>query len=264
MSTVHVAFEINPSTHHVLISVRSKRTASITFGMLPRGNGRTGGIVAANAIARETIIGDGVILYHQNYHITIAFYAFRLIWRSISETNNGDTLKDLAVEGYQNSLQRLKELRSRDRPTETGDSEALSWHITRLRTTKGPRFQDILHLRNQIGKGAFGEVYSAIDQASAYQFPIKVVLLDAPGVRNIEDTRAYLHREIKVMEKVRYVCAPQVPSIYSQHSHSYFLATHHRVPGQPTLRDAASRDFHALSGRDPERPRQNTESALYP
>jgi len=212
MSAVHVAFQINPTTHLVLLSVRSKRISSVTFAVLedPNKDESTG-----ENITGEKITGDGVILYGQNYKISIASYNFKLIWRTISKTDNAESLKALTVQGYETSQQLLQDVRSRDRPTENDDSEAQSWHITRLNTTKGPIFQDIKHLREEIGRGAYGTVYSAVDQTSGHKFAIKVV--DLGGQGDIEAARAILHREIKVMQKVKHVSPPQLLSIYSQY-----------------------------------------------
>ena len=66
--------------------------------------------------------------------ISIAAYRFKLIWRTISTTGNTASLKTLTVQGYEASLQLLKNVRSRDRPTEIDILEAQSWHITGLKT----------------------------------------------------------------------------------------------------------------------------------
>jgi serine/threonine protein kinase len=124
-----------------------------------------------------------------------------LIWR----TGKAESLKALAVQGYETSQQLLQDVRSRDRPTENDGLEAQSWHITRLNTRKGPLFQDIKHLRQEIGEGAFGKVYSAVDQTSGHRFAIKVVNLRAQPDVDIEKARAIFHREIKVMQRVKHV-----------------------------------------------------------
>jgi hypothetical protein len=180
------------------LSVRSKRISSVTFATLKDPNKDE-----STDITGEKITGDGVILYGQNYKISIASYNFKLIWRTISKTDNVESLKALTVQGYEASLQLLQDVRSRDRPTENDNSEAQSWHITRLNTTKGPVFQDIEHLREKIGRGAYGTVYEAVDRTSGYKFAIKVV--DLSGHDDVEAARAMLHREIKVMQRVKHV-----------------------------------------------------------
>lgn len=212
MSAVHVAFQINPATELIVLSVRSKQISSVKFAVLKRdqdngqntqeasgkgspvqeedpGSGDTG----------EQLTGDGVILYSQDYSISIASYDFQLLWLS----DDAVALKIRAVEGYRASSQQLQDVRSRDRPTEYDNSEALSWHITRLDTVKGTGFKDIPHLRDEIGKGSYGKVYKAIDQASGHIFAIKVVKLEEYG--DIDAARALLHREIKMMERLHHV-----------------------------------------------------------
>jgi serine/threonine protein kinase len=75
--------------------------------------------------------------------------------------------------------------------------------MTRLNTTKDPIFQDIKHLREKIGRGAYGTVYEAVDRTSGYKFAIKVV--DLSGQDDVEAARAILHREIKLMQQVKHV-----------------------------------------------------------
>jgi len=199
MSGVHVAFVIHPTTHLVLLSVRSKRISSVTFSVLvePKKGNSIGGNITG-----EEITGDGVMLYGQKYTISIASYNFNLIWRTDSKTK-AEYLKALAVQGYEASQQLVQNMRSRDRPTENDDSEAQSWHITRLNTSRGPIFQDIRQLREEIGCGAYGRVYSTIDQASGRKVAVKVVDLGSQG--NIDAARAILHREIKVMQRLKHV-----------------------------------------------------------
>ncbi|KAG8423877.1 hypothetical protein J3458_000726 [Metarhizium acridum] len=203
MSAVHVAFETNPATHLVILSVRSKRISSVTFAVLEDGASNGPGqpspegkeVLEGNATGR-LITGDGVILYKQSYQISIALYEFKLFWLY----DNEETMKTLTIQDYQTSLQLLQDVRSRDRPTEIGNSEVLSWHITRLNTVKGSHFQDIAHIREVEGEGAFGTVYRAVDEISGHRFAIKVVKLDKFG--DVDAARALLHREIKVLERL--------------------------------------------------------------
>lgn len=198
ISAVHVAFEINPATHLVLLSVRSKRVSSVSFRVL-RGT--------EEVSEEKEIIGDGVMLYGQNYRISIGSYRFELIWRTISDDNaNIETLKALAIQGFQTSMQKLQNVRSRDRPTEFDDSEYLSWHVTRLKTANSANFEDIEQLREEIGSGAFGTVYKAVDRTSGHLFAIKVIDLKTHG--DMDVARALIHREIKVMEQLKHVYHP--------------------------------------------------------
>ena len=214
MSAIHVAFEIDPITHLVVLSVRSKRTSNVAFGIEVAKNPQklareifkqeVGDERAESEIAEEVITGDGVILYGRNCHIAIASYRFILLWRAVPDSEDKvEFLKALTVQGYQLSLQRLRYLRSRDRPTEYDGSDALSWHVTRLNTVKGSHFQDDKRRRRMIGSGSFGEVYRAVDQVSGRTFAIKIVKLDRHD--DVEAARAIFHREVKVMERLRHV-----------------------------------------------------------
>ncbi|KIE00750.1 Protein kinase-like domain protein, partial [Metarhizium majus ARSEF 297] len=211
MSTVHVAFEMNPSTRLIVLSVRSKHASTVYFSIYSstaeengQGGPGTGMSVQQELqeanIARERITGQGVILYSQDYDITIANYNFHLIWKLDNSSGNAKFLKALAFQGYQESVHRMQDVRSRDRPTEYDHSEAMSWHMTRLNTVKGTCFSDVPHLRTEIGSGAFGTVYAATDRVSGYEFAIKVIhLQDHP---NSEEARALVHREIKMLQKL--------------------------------------------------------------
>lgn len=116
---------------------------------------------------------------------------------------NIESLRALAVEGYQTSSQLLQHMRPRGQPTEYDVAEAQSWHITRLNTAKRPLFQDIEHLRVERASGAFGTVYEAVDRTSGRLFAIRVVNLEFSP--SIEEARAIHHRKIKVMERVKHV-----------------------------------------------------------
>lgn len=207
ISAIHVAFEINPATHLVLLSVRSKRVSSVTFRPLDTQDEEDQEDQKDKEDSEQKeITGDGVILYAQNYSISIGSYGFELVWRTISDrdTNaNADALKALAIQSFETSLQKLQNIRSRDRPTEYDDSEYLSWHVTRLNTANSPRFEEIEQLRKEIGEGAFGKVYKAVDRMSGHNFAIKIVEIKAYG--SIDDARARIHREIKVMERLKHV-----------------------------------------------------------
>ncbi|KAI0812806.1 hypothetical protein GGR55DRAFT_677134 [Xylaria sp. FL0064] len=123
MSGVHVAFEINPATELVILSVRSKRSSSVRFTAIrsqkEKAEEKQAPRQGPGDTAEEHIIGDGVIIYGQNYKIFIASYEFHLLWW-------GKSAKTLALQGYREYLQRLQDVRSRDRPTEINKPDALS------------------------------------------------------------------------------------------------------------------------------------------
>lgn len=210
MSAVHVAFELNPATNLVVLSVRSKRISSVKFSVLKqkrvKETAQDG--TSEQGLAQEEesedakgleITGDGVILYNQDYNLSVSSYEFQLRWLGSSE----ESFRSLVLRDYQTSLQLQQNVRSRDRPTEGDQSEVLSWHITRLDTARGNLFKDIPRLRELVGKGTYGKVYRAVDETSGNLFAVKVVKLEGYG--DIDAARAMLHREIKVMERLRHV-----------------------------------------------------------
>jgi hypothetical protein len=192
ISRIHVQFEIHPDTKLILLSARSKRVASVAFK--PRGASR-----------EQKITGDGVLLYGVHYSVRIASYAFDLFWRDLTgdSTTNVAAIKDLALQCYETALEQMLEVKSRLRPTGYDNSELLSWHITRVTSTKLPVIQPIDGVRERVGSGAFGEVFKAVDKTTGHPFAIKVVDLQAQG--DVDIARACLHREIKAMEKLSHV-----------------------------------------------------------
>lgn len=195
ISAVHVAFEINPATHLVLLSARSKRASPVLLRLREHDE---------EAFEHDEVVGDGVLLYGQNYSIGIGSYRFGLIWRKIpNDGANFELLKTLAIDNLHTSMRHLQTIRSRDRPTEYDESEYLSWHVTRLNTAKSAKFEDVEHLREHIGSGAFGEVYKAVDRQSGHNFAIKVIDLTTRG--NTDAARALIHREIKLMQSLKHV-----------------------------------------------------------
>ena len=122
VSAVHIAFEIQPETLVVLLSVRSKRTLSIIVTPLKPNL----------PIEGEPIEGDCVVSYGKEYQINIVAYSFRLKWR---QTAAPESARKLAIQDYKKALQRQGNVRSRNLPTER-DSEFHTWHNTRLHSTR--------------------------------------------------------------------------------------------------------------------------------
>lgn len=211
MSAVHVAFELHPKTQLVLISVRSKRISFVKFRIFEEHKSDSPTDESSDSRteeAEETITGDGVILYGQEYVLTIEQHEFHLVWRNFHHNikRNIDALRELARRGCEQSLQRVQQLRSRDRPTDYDHSEALSWHVTRLKTTKNPKFRDAEDMRRKIGSGTFGTVFRSVDRASGHYFAIKVFDMNKCDPNVVEYARALLHREIKTMQALTHVC----------------------------------------------------------
>lgn len=193
ISAVHIAFEIHPETLVVLLSVRSKRSSSVT--------------IRSDYDAGQTIQGDCVLVYGTSYHISITPYNFVLIWRDLGSV---EALRNLAIEGYQASLRRLQVIRSRDLPTEDDSSELHSWHNTRLFTARRLLFREAPGVPRQlIGEGTFGAVYRAVDLESGNPFAVKVIKLYVYGSSQIEQARAAVHRETKTLEYLKHVRLPE-------------------------------------------------------
>ncbi|KAK4113273.1 kinase-like protein, partial [Canariomyces notabilis] len=191
VSAVHVAFEIHPETLVVLLSVRSKNSTSVTIAPMQK------------AGHEEVIDGDCVIVYGQDYRMTIASHNFELIWRRPEAYDVIMALRELAIRGYQDSLQRLQHVRSRDLPTEFDQSELHTWHNTRIHTARKVLFREAEGApRALVGEGQFGKVFRAVDLVSGNPFAVKVVLLHK--YTNMELARAALHREVKTLEKLKH------------------------------------------------------------
>lgn len=241
MATVHVAFEIHPVTFLVLLSVRAKNRQSVTVAIPEKREG-------------EAILGDCVILYGQNYRVDIASYQFNLVWRN-NEGIATDTLKELTIQGYEESLQRLQDVRSRDQPSGFDESELHSWHMTRLHTAKGPLIQEVKELRVFIGKGAFSQVYKTVDRASGNTFAVKMVDLRAHA--NPELARAAVHREIKALEGLKHVHTYLLALTRLESNHT--VGKHHRISRPRGLAHRFSIDLYALAPRESDLARQRFE-----
>ncbi|KAK4032117.1 hypothetical protein C8A01DRAFT_41454 [Parachaetomium inaequale] len=100
MSEIHVVFEMVSTTQLIHLSVRSKRLSSVSFAELTDGKPSTrdaaledvpeegnpnedtaeAAAAAAALLAPKPMVGDGVVLYGQDYRLVIASYEFDLIW----------------------------------------------------------------------------------------------------------------------------------------------------------------------------------------
>ena len=250
MSRVHVAFEINYSTAVVILSVRSKQVSSVTFAVredkkdVPGNENPIQRNVPEGDVTGEPITSGGVMAYTQDYDISIASYNFRLLWMKGSV----GYFKTLLAQGYQASLQLLQDVRSRDRPTESDNSEALAWHVTRLDTVKGSHIKEAPGQRDYIKEGNFGVVYKTIDQASGYAFAVKEVKLRAYG--DVDTARASIYREVKIMESLNHV-SNAFPYHYLGVL-TIHLGTYHRMSRSPRLSHPLSADLYAATKRHPD------------
>ncbi|KAH6614529.1 kinase-like domain-containing protein [Chaetomium sp. MPI-SDFR-AT-0129] len=194
-SSVHLAFEIHPETFVVMLSVRTKNPSSVRVA--PDDPYAADDDDGSNG---DLLEGDCAIIYGQKSHLHIASYRFTLCWRPLEGANPAESLRRLAMRGYQDSMQRLKDVRSRDQSLPEASSTANSWYMTRLRSSKAPLVREAANSRIVVGEGAFGKVFKTMDRASGNYFAVKMVELDKQD--NVEGARASLHREIKILERL--------------------------------------------------------------
>lgn len=88
-----MAFEIHPDTFVVMLSVRRKRVSSVSVSVLGDAEEKT-----------QTITGDCAIIYGQEYRTSIAAYDFEVIWHEVKGVEKAETLRSLAIRGYEDSL----------------------------------------------------------------------------------------------------------------------------------------------------------------
>ncbi len=211
VSAVHVSFEIHPETLVVLLSTRAKRVSSVLIK--PVGQEQKGSAKGDNTIegdektkvndgakGDDTVEGDCVLGYGVTYDIRIAGYHFFLVWRAMAPA----ALRELAIQEYNKAMKRQAIVRSRYLPTE-GDSEAHTWHNTRIHTAQRPLFVEAKEIpRVEIGGGTFGKVYRVLDEMTGNTFAVKTINLRAYS--DLEYARAAAHREIKTLQKIKHVC----------------------------------------------------------
>ncbi|KAK4238434.1 kinase-like domain-containing protein [Achaetomium macrosporum] len=111
------------------------------------------------------------------------------------------SLKDLATKGYEDAMQRLKDVRSRDLSIPES-STTNSWYMARLQSAKASLFTEFKGCRVLIGEGGFGKLYKTVDRESGNYFAAKEVDLKGRAGVDREAARTALHREIKIMETV--------------------------------------------------------------
>lgn len=197
VSGVHVSFEMHPETFVVLLSSRTKRASSV--------------VIAPKNGPAERINGDCVLRYGIEYTIVIADYDFLLKWRP----GTAEELRELSIREYTEALKRQAQgnVHSRYLPTEA-DSEAHTWHNTRIHSAQRPLFQEAKGVKRvQIGGGEFGKVYR-VDDLTGNSFAVKVLRLDKYA--DPEDARSRAHREVKALMRLKHV-RPPIP--HFPHSH---------------------------------------------
>ncbi|KAI1120098.1 kinase-like protein [Nemania abortiva] len=171
MSRIHVAFKFNPGSKHVVLSVQSEATSSVSYAAIPKTADKKKQEETASVQEQgskgvhvgKTFIGGGVICYEHDYEIRITSYRFRLLWLYDSVESG-----DRALRGHQKSLKRLSQYDPMDCDT------------TRLSTVGKLDFEEIEDLREDIGSGAFGTVSRRVDRRTGDVFAVKQANLENP------------------------------------------------------------------------------------
>lgn len=191
ISSVHLAFEMNPATKVVVLTPRARETSSILVQLYDD-----------NDLGPE-IQGGCVILYGQSYILRIGSdYLFFLKWRD----GNANRLKELAVWGYENAMQQQVHLDPRTLPTEV-DSSVQTWYNTRILTAPRMLVRECPKTeRLEIGGGSFGKVFRAFDLESGHYFAIKVIYV--AKFNSPDQARHAVHTEVKALQKLKHVCCP--------------------------------------------------------
>ncbi|CAK7224241.1 hypothetical protein SEUCBS140593_005508 [Sporothrix eucalyptigena] len=156
ISSVHAAFEIHPETKVLLLSVRATRISSVV-------------VAPSGSLHEESVDGDCVLVFGQNYDLKIGPYLFSFLWRP----GLPYILETLALEEYKKAMEREQYARSRDLPT-VDDSELHTWHNTRIHTANRPLFREAPGARRRgLGRGSYGSVFAAVDSISGEAFAVK-------------------------------------------------------------------------------------------
>lgn len=155
---------------------------------------------AINETPDLVIQGHCVILYGQEYTISIGHNTFKLCWHLIGGLS--DTRKR-ATQGYLDTQKQAEALISRLQPTEIAPSDLRSWYATRLYTAKDFSIREVLADRVLIGRRAFGDVFKGIDSITGGAFAVKQVKIRQAG--DVEKARKAIHCEIKTLEQLSHV-----------------------------------------------------------
>ncbi|KAJ4300560.1 hypothetical protein N0V88_003239 [Collariella sp. IMI 366227] len=188
-SGTHFAFQMQPETLAVLLSVRTRHpSAAVRVGW-------------HSAATDHEVEGDCVLEYGRNYRISVASYRFWLIWRNVSDQSQvkWTALRTLAIKGYQDSLIRARDV-DPHKLSLVDTSTAHSFFTTRIHTANAPLVIEEQETRELIGQGSFGNVFKSRDQRSGHYFAVKSVNLRL--ARNVERVRACLYREVSIMKEL--------------------------------------------------------------
>lgn len=222
MSKVQITFEFHPLTLLVLVSVRARDGGSVKVAASVAGQD-------PKPEAPREMGDDCALVYGQGYFIDISSHKFELVWRK--ETHeNAEVLRERTIQGY-NSLRRLPNIRSCDRPTEYLNEENFrTWHHTWLQAPNA-RVRELEedpqpHSPRILGRGAFGEVYKAIDAGTGNPFAVKVILL-----KYEEAQRSTVQKEIEIMAKVKHVSYTTTLAKHLKLSSHHILGEHSRIHG---------------------------------
>ncbi|KAH6612280.1 kinase-like domain-containing protein [Chaetomium sp. MPI-SDFR-AT-0129] len=185
-----------------MLSVRTKNQSSVWISP----DGQDGGLDGDHDhedYDGPMLEGDGAIEYGEDVRLQIAAYKFQIYWRRFGTSPDSlELLKQLAVQGYQDSMQRLKDVRSRDRSRLDTISSVKSWYMTRLRSSKASLVVEMPGKREPVGSGGFGSVFKAVERGSGAHFAVKVVDLAKVPRYNRDKIKRNFHREVKALENL--------------------------------------------------------------
>ncbi|KAK3361424.1 kinase-like domain-containing protein [Lasiosphaeria ovina] len=183
ISKIHIAFEVHPVTHAILISVRTTNRKSVQVSPWGfRQDGEFRQLVLIPGTRYKIVVGD------QNYARP---FRFSIRWR----LDLPAPAVQLAVDGG------FKAAEARGRPNylNTDDPTKLeigSYYVTRLPSGVVGNCVRFAELGNRLGAGTYGQVYQSIDIDSSLYIAAKVV--EPNGEREIQN----LHREIKTLQEL--------------------------------------------------------------
>ena len=188
ISKIHFSFEIHPESRQIMFCDRSRfRNTKIgPVGFRTDGN------------FRQVVLQSGTAYRISAGGEKAKQYIFDLVWPKHAENVLQETQR-----GHQMAEGRVQNPRWA-RTVEEGPTELPSWYNTRLHTPTIGVVQRAAESK-LLGKGAFGEVYRAVDLDSGCLVAVKKIVLP-PKVRFPQSGEEdILRREVKILSSISHV-----------------------------------------------------------